>query len=96
MAVEFRHDPAGQKFFVVGREEDAVLAYTEVNSILDIHTIQLPDDLRGEGVAEELVLFAFHWAKEHGYKIIPTCPYVRDHFLKRHPEWQELVVEDYF
>lgn len=48
-----------------------------------------PDSLRGSGVAAALVDFMIADAREHGFKIIPICPYVRARYEK-HPEWQDV------
>ena len=94
--MEIEHDPAGQKFFIRLDTEEAVLAYTEVNKILDVHQLIVPEEYRAHGIAEELCLHVFNWAKNNGYKIIPSCPYVKEAFLKKHTEFKDIVVEDYF
>lgn len=96
MHMEIEHDPAGQKFYIRLGKEQAVLAYTEVNKFLDVHQVIVPEDYRNHGIAEELTLHAYKWAKENGYKIIPTCPYIKKKFLSNHPEFQEITAEDYF
>jgi predicted GNAT family acetyltransferase len=51
----------------------------------------VPAQLEGRGIAAALVQTALTWAREHGYKVDPLCSYVRI-YIKRHPEWQGLVV----
>ncbi len=93
--MEIIHDLKGQKFHL--KENDgAFLGYTIVNKILDLHILTVPEELRGQGIAEKLSLFAFEWAKEHEFTIIPSCPYIKDKFLKEHPEWTEITQENYF
>lgn len=90
------HDPIGQKFVIpLGQEKEAVLAYTEVNTTWDVHTVIVPDEFRGQGLAEQLALFAFETARKKGYKILPTCPYLAERFLPKHPELSSLVTQEY-
>jgi len=91
MEIEVRHDPVGQKFYIELGKEEAVLAYTEVNNIWDIHQVIVPEEFRGQGIAEKLTLHVFEVARERGIKIIPTCPYVKNRFLEKHKEFEDLI-----
>ena len=51
----------------------------------------VPSQLEGRGIAAALVKTALSWARAQGYKVDPLCSYVRI-YIKRHPEWQDLVV----
>ena len=48
-----------------------------------------PQDLRGRGIAAELVKALVADAREQDFKIVPQCPYVADKF-DEHPEWSDL------
>ncbi len=52
------------------------------------HTF-VPEDMRGHGVAAELVGALVADARREGFKIMPACSYVEAAF-RRHPEWSEL------
>lgn len=93
---EVEHDETGQKFYIDYGDDEAVLGYTRVNDILDIHHTFVPESMRGKGIAEKLAQAAFEHAEKNGLKIIATCPYIRDTFLKKHPEWKRIVAESYF
>ena len=54
-----------------------------------LHT-EVPKELRGQGLAQELVTTAFQYAKDHHLKVDVVCP-VALHILKTHPEFQALV-----
>lgn len=94
MELQVQHDPVGQKFFVIVEKKEAVLAYTQVNHVLDLHHTLVPPELRGRGIAEQLAHAAFDYAKAHGYKVLPSCSYIRETFLKQHPAYGALVVQD--
>jgi len=88
---DVEYDPIGQKFFIHLGNVEAVIAYTQVNNILDLHHTVVPDKFRGMGLAEKMCLFAFDFAKKNGYKIVPTCPYISQKFLPGHPEYNEFI-----
>jgi len=79
------------EFFIVVDGKKALLDYTVSGKKMDIfHTFSDPE-LRGQGLAEKLCIAAFEHAKSNGLKIIPTCPYVKDTFLRKHPEWNDIA-----
>lgn len=48
-----------------------------------------PPEARGHGIAARLVDALIADAREQGFKIVPTCPYVAKLF-DRNPEWADL------
>ncbi|MFA4820102.1 MAG: GNAT family N-acetyltransferase [Candidatus Aenigmatarchaeota archaeon] len=79
------------EFFLVIKGKKAILDYTLKGKEMDIfHTFTDPE-LRGQGLADQLCQAAFEYAKKNGLKIIPTCPYVKDTFLKKHTEWDNIT-----
>lgn len=52
------------------------------------HTF-VPEDLRGRGIAAQLVDALIGDARREGFKIVPACSYVEAAF-RRHPEWSDL------
>jgi hypothetical protein len=87
--IKIEHKPG--EFFVVISGKRAVLDYTIDGKKMDLfHTFTDPD-IRGQGLAEKLAQAAFEHAKKNGLRIIPTCSYVKDYFLKKHPEWDSIV-----
>ncbi len=62
------------------RENNIVLAELNFNKlengVIDAYHTFVDSSLRGQGVAEKLYLELIQYAKEKGYKIIPTCSYI--------------------
>ena len=55
------------------------------------HTV-VPEAFEGRGFAGALARAAFGYAREHGLKVIPTCPFMAG-WVKKHPEAQDLVAD---
>jgi predicted GNAT family acetyltransferase len=53
------------------------------------HTV-VPPELRGRGIAEQLVRAALADARTAGIKVVPACSYVAK-FIERHQEYQDLL-----
>jgi len=71
----------------------AFIDYKLVNQELFLIHTEVPDELRGKGIANTIIVKALQYAKDNNYKIVPLCPFVQA-YLKRHPEWNALVAED--
>ena len=85
------HNAAEQKFSAQLPDGEAFLRYARRDTCLSfLHTF-VPEAGRNKGVAEQVVLAGFQYAKAQGLQVIPTCPYVAQAFLRRHPEFQPLI-----
>ena len=69
----------------------AFLEYTVAGRILALVHTEVPDELRGRGLASELATSALQWARENHMKVDVVCPSVAD-FLERHKEYSDLVL----
>lgn len=58
-----------------------------------IHT-ESPEELAGRGVATTLIEKTLIYFKENNLVLVPLCLLVFA-YLKRHPEWIDIVREDY-
>jgi predicted GNAT family acetyltransferase len=59
------------------------------DKIVFTHTL-VPPELRGRGIAEQLVRPALADARAAGRKVVPACSYVAV-FIKRNAEYQDLL-----
>jgi predicted GNAT family acetyltransferase len=87
------HEAAKDRFVARLDAGEAELTYLERNGrVLDLVHTFVPEEARGQGVAEDLVEFAFDYARKNDYRIKASCPYVR-RWLEGHPEKHELLSE---
>ena len=69
----------------------ASLQYTVAGHVLGLLHTEIPEALRGSGIASTLAQTALDWAREHHMKVDVVCPFVAA-FLENHPEYSDLVL----
>ena len=69
----------------------ASLPYTVAGHVLALLHTEIPDALRGSGIASTLAQTALDWARDHHLKVDVVCPFVAA-FLETHPEYSDLVL----
>jgi predicted GNAT family acetyltransferase len=104
MQVPVQHDPDRTRFHVPPEVIDGdphkkmanmgiVLNYRMLGDhVVDLHSTLVPPHLRGRGLGTGMAKEALEWARREGYRVVPTCPFVRD-FLERNPEYQDVLAE---
>ena len=69
----------------------ATLQYTVAGRVLALLHTEIPEALRGSGIASTLAQTALDWARANHMKIDVVCPFVAA-FLETHPEYSDLVL----
>lgn len=69
----------------------AYLEYSLTGKILELIHTEVPESLRGTGVASELIQSALDWARENRVKVDVICPVVAHH-MSKHPEYSDLLL----
>jgi predicted GNAT family acetyltransferase len=89
-SVPVRHNPGAKRYEAVVDGHLSVCEY-EIGGerMVFTHTL-VPPELRGRGIAEQLVRTALADARAAGRKVVPACSYVA-RFIERHKEFQDLV-----
>lgn len=54
-----------------------------------IHT-EIDEQMKGQGLATQLITFALSDARARGMAVLPFCPFVNE-FIKRHDDYLDLV-----
>ena len=89
---DVQHDAGAHRFYVRLPEGLAYLAYAPAGgNVIDVQHTFVPEEAEGQGVGSALATAAFAYAREHGLRVVPTCPYVSE-WLGRHREVLDLVV----
>lgn len=79
-----------QQFEVHAEGEVAILVYRFYKQDIALMHTEVPPKLEGKGIASVLAKHALEWAKAHRKKVMVYCPFVAS-YLKRHPEYNEVV-----
>lgn len=92
MKLHVEHNPEKHQFFTVIENKLGTLDYdvSKESNILDYKSTFVPEELRGRQIGGELVRVALEYAKNHHFKVIPSCPFVKQ-YINRHPEYQSIV-----
>lgn len=89
-----QHIERKRRFFCVIDVHECTLEYEMKGAdTMDIYRTFVHDDLRGRGLAGQLMESAIAFARERGLKIFPTCSYAIQ-FFKRHPGDAPLLAAD--
>jgi hypothetical protein len=93
MDLEVQHDEQSKKYYTVVDGHESVCEYGEAGDrTLNFWHTFVPPALRGRGIADELVRQALEDVLARGYKVIPSCWFVRV-YIDRHPRYQPLVAQ---
>lgn len=93
----FRRKPQPQQKVTTGRfeiERDGEVAHLEYSLGGGVFTLihtEVPEKLRGMGLASLLAETALQWARENNLKVDVLCPVVQD-YIAKHPEYSDLVL----
>jgi predicted GNAT family acetyltransferase len=90
--MQVKHDIENQKFYLVVEGQESHLEYNKTGNVLNFYHTYVPDELRGRGIAAEIVKAGLSFAKKNDLKIVPTCSYVAS-YIQRHKEYNDLISE---
>jgi hypothetical protein len=71
-------------------EGEAVLEYVLDAGVMNILSTRVPQAARRRGTGGRLVETALTHARQQGWRVIPSCGFVRA-WVGRHPEYRELL-----
>ena len=92
MTLAVRHEPDARRFAADVGGKTAYITYRELGGqILELDHTYVPRELRGGGIASQLTRHALEYARERGYRVVPSCPFVAA-YIERHAEYRELRV----
>ena len=89
--ITITHDQSSHRFLAALGGYEACLMYRLNGRDIDLYHTYVPEIFRGKGIAEKLCKTAFEYAKTNTLTVIPSCSYISDAYLKRHPEYVPLT-----
>lgn len=87
---EVVNNEAEHRFEITLDGETAFAEYRLVHGAIILPHTVTPKALEGKGLGSRLAVYAMAYAREHGLKVIPTCPFMAA-YIRRHPETHDLV-----
>ena len=94
MDIQVQHDQDRQAFVAQLDGKEANLQYSQAaEGKLDYESTFVPEEYRERGIGERIVIEALDFARENGYEVIPSCPFVR-HVLEEHSEYDDMIARE--
>jgi uncharacterized protein len=90
MQLHIHHDAAAQRFEAQVEGGTAECAYRLGDGLMNIVHTEVPPRAEGRGIAAALVRAALEHARAMGWRVRPSCSYVRA-YMRRHAETQDLL-----
>ncbi|HYP51230.1 MAG TPA: GNAT family N-acetyltransferase [Pyrinomonadaceae bacterium] len=69
----------------------ALIDYSEQNGVVAMTHTEVPPEFEGKGIGSKLVKGALEIVRNDGKRVRPLCTFVAA-YIKRHPEYESLVV----
>jgi predicted GNAT family acetyltransferase len=87
---QIRHLPDSSRFELLEQGHIAVLEYSLNGDTITFSHTGVPAPLEGRGIGSQLAHAGMEYARENGFKVIPTCWFVAG-YIDRHKEYQPLI-----
>jgi uncharacterized protein len=86
------HNAAQSRFEIALGDDTAVCDYQIDGATMVLPHTWVPPAHEGQGIAAALAAAALDHARRSGMRVRPLCSYVA-HYMRRHPETQDLLAE---
>jgi len=91
MDLDVQHDETAGKYYALIDGREAVCEYGPAgDQTLNFWHTYVPPELRGKGIADELVRRALEDVRGRGLRVIPSCWFVRA-YIDRHSQYHSLL-----
>ena len=90
MSFDVIHDANSRRFEVRVDGEHCTLDYDLDGNIMTITHVIVPEPVGNRGIAAAMTEAALTWAREHGLRVVPRCPYAAA-YVARHRQWADIV-----
>lgn len=92
MDIKVEHNTEDQEFTADIQGGEGELAYSlPENNVIDFQHTYVSENLRGKGVAEELVKTGLEYARNNNLKVVATCQFVASYVRRHKQEYESLL-----
>ncbi len=68
----------------------AIITYEKQGNTLKLIHTEVPETLKGKGIASQMVKKVLNSIQNSGYKMDPVCPFIKS-YVEKHPEWKSIL-----
>jgi len=88
--LDIHYDAAAMRFHAAVDGGEAECVYRLAGDLMNIVHTEVPPQAEGRGIAAALVRTALAHARAMGWRVRPSCSYVRS-YMRRHLDTQDLL-----
>jgi predicted GNAT family acetyltransferase len=92
--MEITDNKEKKRFETIVAEHTAFIDYIRAQNKVYLTHTEVPKKLEGKGIGSGMVKEVLALIKEEEKELVPLCPFVAA-YVKRHPEWRELLAHGY-
>ena len=93
MSDDVQHNAASQRYELAVGDGLAVVTYVRHGDVVAFEHTEVPESMRGQGVAGRLIAGALADARARGLSVRPDCPTVAS-YMRRHADVQDLLSDE--
>jgi len=87
-----KHDTANQQFTAGTSDNQAELAYSSPSpGVIDFTHTFVPEDQRGQGVADQLAEAGLAYARQHKLRVRTSCEFMAGYVQRHHDQYADLL-----
>lgn len=91
MSLSIQHNPDNQEFTASHDGQNAELAYSRpAEGVIDFTHTFVAEELRGQGIGDELAKAGLTYARENDLKVRTSCSFMAG-YVAQHPDYQDLT-----
>ncbi len=94
MEVKIKENKEKKRFEAEVENKLALIEYIRAEDKMYLTHTEVPSELEGKGIASSMAKQVLQQIKDENLKLVPLCPFVAS-YVKRHPEWKEILAEGY-
>ncbi len=92
MSADVKNNAARKRYELTVGDATAIVTYDLRDDHIVFQHTEVPESLSGQGIGSALARGALDDARANGLKVLPECTFIAG-YLKRHPEYQDIVIQ---